>query len=131
MNAPDSENIHILWDASEQYVRGQINSERLEEIELPNTLRRQDAMEAVTFWRLRWFFAIIIAILFILATLFSFLLFIITKNPFGSLAILAPLQLGLRPLIRYVFPKNENDYRIEAAKIHEKMLKKRKKLKRY
>lgn len=108
-----------LWIASEQYVRGEISSERLEEIELPSKLGREDAALGVTAWRMRWFFIITVMIWLIAAIVAPIVAFIITRSPlsFSLVTVLAPpLYLMLR-ITKYLFPISDEEYRLKAMKM--------------
>ena len=84
------------------------------------------AYELKMTWRLRWFFAIILAIGYLASTCTGILGFIFTQNP--SYLVLASAPLVLLPAIRYLVPMDEFWYQIELCKIKVKAEEKRRRL---
>jgi hypothetical protein len=68
---------------------------------------------------MRWFFLSLVTLWIIAATISPLVAFCLTKNPFcltGFTAI-APPAIILNRIAKYLFPKDERDYRIEEIRI--------------
>ena len=70
-------------------------------------------------WKMRWFFVIFIVIWIFAALSITAIVFCITRNPFSfSLyTTLAPPVYMLQRIIKYLFPRDDKDYRLEKAKV--------------
>ena len=70
-------------------------------------------------WKMRWFFVIVIVIWIFAAISITAEVICITRNPFSfSLyTTLAPLVYMLQRIIKYLFPRDDKDYRLEKAKV--------------
>ena len=79
--------------------------------ELPS----QTAYELEMTWRLKWFFARILALGYVASTCTGMLGFILTHNP--SYLALASAPFVLLPAMRYLVPMEELRYHIELCKI--------------
>ena len=84
------------------------------------------AYELEMTWRLRWFFARILALGYLASTCTGVLGFIFTHNP--SYLALASAPLVLLPAMRYLVPMDERRYQIELCKIEVKAEEKRRRL---
>ena len=89
-------------------------------------LHDHPAYELEMTWRLRWFFARILALGYLASTCTGILGFIFTQNP--SYLALASAPLVLLPAIRYLVPMDERRYQIELCKIEAKAGEKRRRL---
>src|SRR5436305_15291549 len=125
MSAAERE--HELWEASKQYVRGEISPEYLEQIELSSTLSRKDAILETATWHMRWFLLTTLLISVFLTVALTTITFILTQNTF-SFALLSgliiPLIVTSRSLTRYLFPTDDKSYQVKALKLQEKRHKK-------
>ena len=124
MSAADHE--RQLWEASEQFIRGEISSERLDQIELSDKLSRDDATDAIGLQSMRWFFIVFVCLMTIFLIIFALIVLIVTHNAFALtiLAGLAPSSSVLLRIFRYYFPENERTYEIEAIRLQQKMRRK-------
>ena len=84
------------------------------------------AYELAMTWRLRWFFAGILALGYVASTCTGILGLILTHNP--SYLALASAPLALLPAMRYLVPMDERRYHIELCKIEVKAEEKQKRL---
>ncbi len=114
MDAAERE--HALWAASGQYIRGEISSERLGQIELSSDLDRKAATFAVIAHSMRRFLVISITCLFILWIMGSLLLYIIIGHfwtvIFVTSAIFSPIFFAVfSPILRYYFPRAQTHRR--------------------
>jgi hypothetical protein len=89
-------------------------------------LHGHTAYELEMTWRLRWFFARILALGYVASTCTGILGFIFTHNP--SYLALAPAPFVLLPAMRYLVPMDERRYHIELCKIEVKAEEKHKRL---
>lgn len=120
MSAADRE--RQLWEASQQFVRGEISSERLEQIELASSLSRQDAILAAATRRMGLYITITLITLFILVVALAAVTFVFTRNTFsfGLLFGLIPLIIVSTSLIRRLYPMGDEFYQAEALKLQKK-----------
>ncbi len=89
-------------------------------------LHGHTAYELEMTWRLRWFFARILALGYVASTCTGILGFIFTHNP--SYLALASAPFVLLPAIRYLVPMDERRYQIELCKIEVKAEEKQRRL---
>ncbi len=118
-----------LWEASEQFVRGEMGTEHLDQIELSDKLSRDDATSAVVFQHMRWtilIFIVLISIVIVVATLVLILLRNVSL--LALIPLYSPLVYIYRIVVRYYFPKDEHAYQLQARKLKKKKRKKKKKM---
>ena len=68
---------------------------------------------------MRWFFLILIVIWLLASTALPIVAFLLTKNPLSfslSIPLLAPIYI-LHRITKYIFPKDEDVFRLKELKI--------------
>lgn len=105
-----------LWLASKGYLRGDINIERLEEIELPHASDFKAATLAQARSQMRTFIVIILALGFLISITVGIVISFISKNAF-ALAFSAVPLIFTPVVIDYILPMDERRFKIQAEKI--------------
>jgi uncharacterized membrane protein len=87
-----------------------------------NTPNTQHDNSSTDIRLMRWFFLGLVALWILAAIIGSIIAFCLTGNPLclsGFTALLPPAFL-LRPIIKYLFPKDDREYEIEKIKANQK-----------
>ncbi len=94
------------------------NQEQLDMIRTSQNTSMQK-YEIQNLWRMRWFFAIIVAIGFLTSIAIGVLAFLITKNPY-TLAIIPTPTIFIRVAASYLLPIDKNRFRLAVLKARAK-----------
>jgi len=124
MSTEVAEQQRKLWVTSEQYIHGEISSEKLDQVEDTLTQARQKATIGLAEYRMRWFLLYSVSIWIFASLVVTLIVFLFTKN-YLSLVFILPTTIlavsNLRQIIKYLFPIDERRYLLEKMKIQREL----------